>query len=354
MDYTTDELNKMSVPELRTIMRSMGMREKRTGSALKHECLYAITHGGEWPPEELDLDMAPAPAGTDLASVIAAAIAGKLPAQESLLDEERVREIIAESQNPNIIHVVRQDETVHDCGIQHYAFADFLAWVSDENVMLVGPAGSGKTYGAQVAAKALGLDFGMISCGPMTTKGDLIGYRDANHHYEPTLFRLAYENGGLFLLDEIDAAHGGVLTLLNAALDGGQCAFPDGMVQRHEDFRCVAGANTYGLGANRTYCGRNPLDGATRDRFVFIDWEYDHALETAYMGGDTEWTLRVRKIRAAIDVANVRVVASPRATRMGNDRLQRANPPTFEQLEKQLIWKGTDADTRAAVMAAIK
>ena len=67
--------------------------------------------------------------------------------------------------------------------------------------------------------------------------------------------------------------------MINAALANGHMAFPDGMVKRHADFRCVASANTYGNGPDRAYVGRQAMDMATKDRFEIVDIPVDEALE---------------------------------------------------------------------------
>lgn len=206
--------------------------------------------------------------------------------------------------------------------VQHGQFENLLKVVgTGQAVLLVGPAGTGKTHGAAEVATAFDLKFYSIAVGAQTSKSDLVGYMDANHNYVRTQFREAYENGGLFLLDEADAGNSNVLILLNAALSNGYMAFPDGMVARHEDFRMVATANTYGHGASRQYVGRNQLDAATLDRFVTIAWDIDPRIEAALAGTTAEgkkWYKVVKAVRKrAIEDLKLRVVISPRATQRG-------------------------------------
>jgi len=98
-------------------------------------------------------------------------------------------------------------------------------------------------------------------------------------------FVKAYENGGLFLLDEMDAADSNVLLFINAALANGEVAIPNRpgnpYAKRHKDFVCVAAGNTPGTGGDREFSGRNKLDGATLDRFQIgkVKFEYDRELE---------------------------------------------------------------------------
>lgn len=206
-------------------------------------------------------------------------------------------------------------------GIQHNKFDTLLKIVAvKQPVLLVGSAGTGKTHGAELVSKALGLTFHSISVGSQTSKSDLQGYMDANHNYVRTQFREAYERGGVFLLDEADAGNSNVLILLNAALSNGYMAFPDGMIQAHEDFRMIATANTYGHGASRQYVGRNQLDAATLDRFAVLNWDIDENVEKALAGAGKDagkWLATVRAVRAYVATEELRVVVSPRATQRG-------------------------------------
>lgn len=160
------------------------------------------------------------------------------------------------------------------------------AWL---NVALVWPAGTGKTTAARQVAIKLWKEFYSISVGQQTGKHEFFGYQDAHGNYVTTLFRKAYEEGGIFLIDEFDAGNSNVLTSVNQALSNGHCPFPNGMVQKHKDFICIVAGNTYGIGGNGIYSGRNVIDGATLDRFVFIMWEQDPNLEEELSLGNSHW-----------------------------------------------------------------
>lgn len=189
--------------------------------------------------------------------------------------------------------------------------------------LMVGMAGTGKTHAGQQTSEALGLKFYSISVGAQTTKTDIMGYMDATGRYIRTLFREAYEFGGVFLMDEIDAGNANVLITINAALANGIAAFPDGMVERHPDFVFIASANTFGNGANRQYVGRNQLDAATLDRFALIEWHIDDDLEenlTTGLNGKA-WYMAVRAARDYVAEKNIRALISPRATQKGSKLL---------------------------------
>jgi MoxR-like ATPases len=214
-------------------------------------------------------------------------------------------------------------------GVQHEKFELLLRIVgANLPVFMVGPAGTGKTLGAETVARSLGLDFYAISVGSQTSKSDIFGYQDAQGNYHATAFRLAYENGGVFLLDEADAGNANVLVGLNASLSNGYVFFPDGkMVQMHENFRMIATANTFGNGASRQYVGRNQLDAATLDRFTVLTWDIDDRIEEAIAAKapnfGARWLRVVRAVREeAIDRLELRAVVSPRATLRGSTLLE--------------------------------
>lgn len=215
----------------------------------------------------------------------------------------------------------KQTGVKKNLGIQHYNFEHLLHFAKNRiNVQLTGAAGSGKTKGAEIAAEALGLNFYSISVGAMTTKTDFQGYLDARGAYVLTLFRTAYELGGLFLLDEMDAGNANVLTTINMALGSDVASFPDGMINRHKDFVLVAATNTYGNGADRMYVGRNQLDGASIDRFVLLDWDYDENIEDA-ITSNRRWTRYVQACRKNLFAAKIRFIISPRASIFGGTML---------------------------------
>jgi hypothetical protein len=183
------------------------------------------------------------------------------------------------------------------------------------NVWISGPAGSGKTFSCKMVAKALGLNFYLHSA--VTATFEVMGWKDAGGAYHRTQFREAYEHGGVIVLDEVDSYDPNATMALNSPLENGFCVFPDKAVERHPDCIIIATANTWGLGANSDYVGRNKLDGAFRDRFgARIQWDYDVALELAISGNEA-WTRRVQGARERARAAGLKVLITPRASQSG-------------------------------------
>lgn len=230
-------------------------------------------------------------------------------------------------------------------GRQHFRFEALLRLVNAGVLpLLVGPAGTGKTFAGEQLADALTLEAHAISVGSQTTKSDFLGFIDANGVYRETAFRRAYERGGVFIVDEMDAGNANVLIVLNAALAGTSCAFPDKMVKRHKDFIPIAAANTFGMGANRQYVGRNQLDAATLDRFVPFDWPVDEILEGSlveHFKHGARWHKVVKAVRKHIDAQAWRVLASPRATIKGAALLEQKF--TVNEVIEMTLYNGADA-----------
>ena len=243
------------------------------------------------------------------------------PAQKVEIDEALVRQIARDEATkaikPTVIHITRAEQSEpQDLGVQHRQFPALLTVLrTGFPVWLPGPAGSGKTTAAKNAAKAL--DIAFHHTGAVDNVYQLLGFRDAAGHYHRTSFREAYEHGGVFLWDEVDASNPTALVAFNAAIENGECVFPDAVIPKHPDCYFVAAANTYGTGATHEYVGRTKIDAATVDRFVMLDWQYDEILERA-IAGDNEWTHYVQKVRAAVKAAGIKHIVSPRASIRGN------------------------------------
>lgn len=233
------------------------------------------------------------------------------------------------------VEYVNPDKVVIDCGQQHKTFPELLQYVSlGLNVWLPGPAGSGKTTAAKMVAKAMNLPF--YHSGKVLMEHSLVGYMDAHGKYVSTPFYQAYRNGGLFLQDEADGSEAKALLALNMAIENNEMAFPCGIIKRHKDFHLIAAANTFGLGADSDYVGRNQQDKAFLDRFVTLAWHYDEDFE-ALLSGNAKWAHRVQALRAAAKAKGIKVLITPRASIKGALALAAGIPQ--EQVERDFVRK---------------
>ena len=197
-------------------------------------------------------------------------------------------------------------------GIVHEKFEDVLKLVSaDIPVFLTGPAGSGKNVICKQVSESLGKEFYFSNA--VSQEYKLTGFIDANGKYHETQFYKAFVNGGIFMLDEIDASTPEVLVILNAAIANRYFDFPTGRVTAHEDFRIVAAGNTFGTGADIEYTGRYQLDAASLDRFAIVEIGYSPAIEEACSDGDHDLVQFIRAFRKAIETAKIKFVVSYRS-----------------------------------------
>lgn len=313
---------------------------------------------------------APMPAATgNAADQLAAALRIIMGPNHAVLNEDRVREIIAETpvaasmDETRVAEIAR--EILNDArvtrieisgpsginaieGIVHGETPDVIRTAAlGHSVMLVGPAGCGKTSIGNHVAIALGLPLYITST--VFDTHELMGFVDGAGKYHSTPFRQAFEHGGVWVADEIDAWDAAALLAANSALANGYASFPDSQtpVLRHANFRVIATANTFGHGADRQYVGRNELDAASLDRFATFAIDYDDALETALNGGNFEWQHRVTEVRNICRDKNIRHVVSTRAIIMGSQAL--AAGISQASVEERYLFKGMSKTDREKI-----
>lgn len=245
-------------------------------------------------------------------------LAGYKP--EASVNEARVKQIIADALAgiaPRVIEVRDGDrEPVKIEGRVHPIFERALRYLkAGENVLMVGPAGCGKTHTAAQLAKAMNVEFGAIHGSAGASESQLTGWllpigEGGRFEYVPSPFVTLYAKGrSLFLFDELDAFDANMLLTVNGALANGHLwvahRHQDPCVAKGDGTMIVATANTFGTGANPMYSGRAPLDTSTLDRFIVLTVDYDVDLEadigkaggltTAEMQGLWELRRRVRE-----------------------------------------------------------
>jgi hypothetical protein len=224
-----------------------------------------------------------------------------------------------------------------------------------ETTYIHGPTGSGKSQGVKEACKELNIPFYKKLVGNQTSEVSILGYMDAGGNYVKGIAYEPFVNGGVLLIDEVDNGNPNTNLVINGLSDG-EIAFPCGMREKHQDFCLVATANTTGNGATLEYCGRNRIDQALLNRFVFIAWPYDEALE--FEIGWNEWK-RIKpdetdqskfrgllndiiKFRAAINELKINHIISPRNTLQATRKLATGRP--LKEIFYNVLFKGMDED----------
>lgn len=279
-----------------------------------------------------------------------------------LLDSRMVQ---IESHAPFHVKVKYSETKTVDVGIAHKQFPLLVKSASARlnngmrlNIWLYGPAGTGKTYAAESLAKC---EFGTDYCqtvwtpevqaefqrkfnqnwkghdynGSLATQFQVFGYMDATGRYVSTAFRRIWEYGGVYLFDEIDGSMPDALLALQGALSSEYASFPDGLVKRHKDCIILAGANTTGLGGGVEYVGAMKQNAAFLNRWVFINWDHDDALEDA-LCADKKWVRRVRQIRNGVKNEGIRTHLVTMRQSMYGEALLRAGID-WEEVERMTL-----------------
>lgn len=206
--------------------------------------------------------------------------------------------------------------------VLHEKFDTVVKFVKmNEPVFLTGNAGTGKNVLCKQVAEALGLDFYFTNA--VTQEYKLTGFTDASGIYHKTQFYDAFTKGGLFMLDEMDASIPEVLVILNCAIANRYFDFPSGKdengnliggyTEAHPDFRVISAGNTFGLGADYEYVGRNQLDMASLDRFALLEIDYDKRIELSVAEGDEELVRFIDELRKESRESGIRMVISYRS-----------------------------------------
>lgn len=232
------------------------------------------------------------------------------------VDDAKVRSIFAEEiaklAEPQRAQVSRLATKVakKEGQVYHENFEDVKKRIArGQWVYLYGPTGSGKNVLAEQVAEALGLPFHyQAHC---SDRFELTGFIDANGNYQPTEFYKAYTEGGLFMLDELDASDENALITLNSAANG-YFAFPCGTMKAHPDFRCIAAGNTCGRGATDDYTGRRVMDVSSIGRFMPRYHNYSDAIDLHDAEGNADLVDFIHVMRDAKKATGAQIIASPR------------------------------------------
>jgi MoxR-like ATPase len=286
------------------------------------------------------------------------------------VDEDAVRRIVADevAKTSRVLEVRRPDVAPVRLDEADEVDEKIIRLVVEagQNIMMVGPAGCGKTTRAARLAKALSAErYHSVSVSGGMTESVLTGRllpikAGGTFAFLPAPFLTCYRDGGVFLADEVDAADPNVLLVLNAALANGHIEVEglaangeDTRIARHPAFVMVCAANTYGTGADAKYVGRGALDGAFLDRFYVVSVTYSERYERSLFANHTnvaarsigEWVLSVR---AKAEPAGLSRIVSTRMIQKGVAAVCAGVP--IAEVKSDLL-AGWSADDKRAVGA---
>jgi DNA replication protein DnaC len=143
------------------------------------------------------------------------------------------------------------------------------------NVMLIGGAGTGKTYLAkQIANEVWGKPAKVINCSQWTSPTEIIGGWSVEGYQEGKLIE-AYRDGYILLLDEMPKLDPNTAGLLNDALSNTRESGKESLIQnakgdyieKHVNFACIATGNVYPNSTDIAYAANNKQDLSLLDRF---------------------------------------------------------------------------------------
>lgn len=249
----------------------------------------------------------------------------------------------------------RPEPTIYDG--RHKDFGKVLGRIkAGVTPWLHGEAGTGKTTLAVQLAEALGLPFYGKSVTAQMTEVSFFGYTDANGQVVRTPFREAWENGGIFLLDEASSATPNLAAGINMALANGKVAFPDRMIDRHDDCIIIAAANDTGQGPTPKYPKGIKQDASFLDRFVMTELALDQRVVDAGVAERLQdavlrdrWLSVWHKCRMNAQTYGLtNVVITPRSAFDGATLLSIGE--SFRDAAVDCITKGDTSDTARKVL----
>lgn len=187
---------------------------------------------------------------------------------------ETVREdLIAMIEQGRAVININNQTSISVSHQDHHQFEEIMTTLLQlKKVMMIGKAGTGKTYMAAQFAERLNLPFYKYSASRDSSVHDLLGYKQPrSEEYLETTFLRAYEHGGVFLVDEFDAMSADMALFFNGVADNSpNISIPhrdtNPVAVKHRDFYLVFSGNTWGTGS-LDYTGRDFQDLALLDRF---------------------------------------------------------------------------------------
>ena len=244
--------------------------------------------------------------------------------QKGILTE--VEERISELRRPIQVHI--NDRPVTSItGMVHEAFQQVLECAKHfKMVLMVGEAGTGKSYIAKQVATALGYDCGNGSkdwsyiCGNADlTLSQVTGRMDANGNWYEGKFNHAFGNGGALCIDEAFRFDPCVGVLFNPMTDHqGYMPLPnhptETHISRHDNNIILFIDNSWGQGNSFDYVASQKQDNAWLDRLdgVKVEVGYDKQIERALVGDHVETGRMLWELRSRIKTEGINRILSTR------------------------------------------
>lgn len=177
------------------------------------------------------------------------------------------------------------------------------------NVMLVGGAGTGKSFLAEnlISKQALGRQYITINCSQWTSPTEIIGGQTMDGYVEGKLIE-AWKNGWVLILDELPKIDPNTAGLFNDALS--KTMLGDALIfnarkesfKKHPDFACIATGNIYPNKESMSYGANNKQDLSLLDRFsgsvYFV--EKNPEIERQIIQNELVWSI-CNKMRDAVE-----------------------------------------------------
>ena len=249
----------------------------------------------------------------ELADFVNQRIEESIPNVDTSAIAEEVAEILKKNGTPTEgIKIDINGATSTVGGLVHPKFPRVLAYLANgENVYLHGPAGTGKSTMAEQLGTALKLPVYYYQA--LLTKYDILGRNLVDGTYVPSEFYKAFAEGGVVLVDEMDASAPEAIVAINTALANHVYSFPTGTVRQHPDFHFIGAGNTIGKGADAEMTGRFALDQASLDRFRFVYIGYDHKILLATANGDEVLTKYFEDVQKIVKEKGISLAVTPRS-----------------------------------------
>ena len=156
--------------------------------------------------------------------------------------------------------------------------------VLGNNVMLIGGAGTGKTFLAEKVASIMGLEVEVINCNQFTSPIEINGGQTIEGYQEGKLIK-AWSTGKLLILDELPKLDPNTAGILNEAL--AKTALPENSerayitntrgdrFKKKQGFGVIATGNVYPNTESTAYGANNKQDLSLLDRFAGSVYEIE-------------------------------------------------------------------------------